>query len=121
VFGEVAGQVLLPFWPIYGEFAVPHSVLDPMESHIHGLGILVQMLANPSAVELSVFILVGSGCSRSNSLRICRVYALCWPLWQRTPISASEAAAMIYFMILLSKCIGLLGCWMSGGSVTLPE
>jgi hypothetical protein len=108
---------------MYCEFSVLQLALDPIESHVHGLGSsdLVLLLANPSAVELSLVILVGCDCSRPNSLSICRMYAPSWSLWKRAPISASEAAAMTFFMILLSTYIAPLECWMSSGQCTCPS
>jgi hypothetical protein len=79
------------------------------------LRILVLLLENPFAIELSVVILVGYDCSRPNFLRICRTYAASWQLWKMPLISASESAAITFFMILLSTDIGPIGCWLSGG------
>ena len=38
VLGEVICQVAFPFEPMYSKFAVFHSVLDPVETHVHCFG-----------------------------------------------------------------------------------
>jgi hypothetical protein len=83
--------------------------------------ILVQSLANPPAVELSVVMRVGWVCSLSSSFRICRMWAASWPLWKRVPVSASEADDITFFMMRLSMWIGVLGWGLSAGSSLPPR
>ena len=40
VFGVVVGEILLAWLPVHSELALLHTVSNPVESHIHGLGAL---------------------------------------------------------------------------------
>jgi hypothetical protein len=76
--------------------------------------ILVLLLAKPSTVELSVVMRVEADSSLPISLSTVRIRTASWPLWNRAPISASEAAGITFLIILLSIRIGPLGLWISG-------
>ena len=40
VLGEVVCQVEVPFLPVDSELALLHSILNPVEAHVHSLGTL---------------------------------------------------------------------------------
>jgi hypothetical protein len=40
VLGEVVGEVVSALLPVHCELSVANSVLDPVEAHVHGFGLL---------------------------------------------------------------------------------
>ena len=107
------------------KLALLHSVLDPIKSHVHGfgssdLGALVGKsvcggLIGGDAGGAGLFVAHGF----EDVAHVCCFLAVV--VRKRALVSASDAAAMTFFMILLSKWTGPLGLRRSGGSSLRPS
>jgi hypothetical protein len=109
--------------PVHCELSLADSILDPVEAHVHGFGLLD--FGSVVGKSISCRVIGGDagwlGCSLSSSFRICHMWAASWPLWKRAPVSASEADDITFFMMRLSMWIGVLGRGLLAGSSLPPR
>ena len=107
MFCEIIPHVLTSWFPINKKVFLFYLVLHPIKSHVHCLGTfcLTVAVTMPLAAELSVFIGVVDCVKPSSWSVILRDCAVC-PFWNNPLISASDADATTWLMILHSVWIG---------------